>query len=378
MNTANKKIKIVLTGGGTAGHTVPLIAVAREMKRIAKNQNILLNFIFIGPRRGSNQISDEEYIKRKTLISGRIRRYFSFHNLIEPFKLLVGFVQALFYLLWYRPDIVFSKGGYGSFPTAVVAWFLKIPIISHESDSIVGATNKLLAKFSKKIIVSFPVSHPELPPNKTILLGQPVRDLRGANIKNAKKEFNIKTEKPVLLIRGGSQGALQINNLILDILKELVVKYEVLHQTGEKNYNTIIKELKRLFKQGKHPSYHVYPFFDEQKMRYAYAVTKLIIDRAGAGVFEKALAGKPSILIPLATSAAGHQQKNAEIYARTGAAVVLNPHTVTSSELLKTINNLMDDEQKLTEMSASALAFAKPNAAQDIAKLILKYATKNN
>lgn len=373
-----KKIKIVLTGGGTAGHTMPLIAVAREMRKIAKNQNILLSFVFIGPARGSNQISDEKYIKRKILISGRFRRYFSFHNFIEPLKLLTGFVQAFFYLLWYRPNIIFSKGGYGSFPTTVVAWLFKIPIISHESDSIAGATNKFLAKFSKKIIVSFPVVHPKLPHNKTVLLGQPVRDLRGANIENAKKEFNIKTNKPILLIRGGSQGALQINNLILDILKELVTKYEVLHQTGEKNYNTVIKKVEKLFKQGKNPNYHAYPFFNEQEMRYAYKITKLIVDRSGAGVFEIALAGKPSILIPLATSAAKHQQKNAEIYSASGAAIVLNPHTVTSNELLKTINSLMNDEQKLNQMSVSALKFAKPNAANDIAKLILEYATKNN
>ena len=113
-------------------------------------------------------------------------------------------------------------------------------------------------------------------------------------------------------------------------------------------------------------------------MRYAYKITKLIVDRSGAGVFEIALAGKPSILIPLATSAAKHQQKNAEIYSASGAAIVLNPHTVTSNELLKTINSLMNDEQKLNQMSVSALKFAKPNAANDIAKLILEYATKNN
>ena len=154
---------------------------------------------------------------------------------------------------------------------------------------------------------------------------------------------------------------------MLKNLKTLAQNYEIIHQAGEKNYSSIQKTVSDSI-----DSYHVYAFLNENQMKLAYAISQLIVARAGAGIFEKAALGKPSILIPLPTSAAGHQLKNAQIYEEAGACIVLDPFSVTPNQLLNTINQLMANKQRLQTMSEAALRFSKPHAARDIAKLILK------
>ena len=369
---SRKKIKIALTGGGTGGHTIPLIAVVRELSRRRQVEALNLNFTYIGPRQGSQQIKLEKNIQIKLIVTGKFRRYITFSsilfNFIDLFKILIGFLQTFFYLIFDRPSVIFSKGGYGSFPTVVTAWILKVPVILHESDSILGATNKILSRFEKKIVLSFSTTTSYLPKEKLIVLGNPIRtELFGGNLQEAKKEFAIQSDKPVLLVTGGSQGARQINDLVLKNLKTLAQNYEIIHQAGEKNYSSIQKTVSDSI-----DSYHVYAFLNENQMKLAYAISQLIVARAGAGIFEKAALGKPSILIPLPTSAAGHQLKNAQIYEEAGACIVLDPFSVTPNQLLNTINQLMANKQRLQTMSEAALRFSKPNAARDIAKLILK------
>ena len=367
---SRKKIKIALTGGGTGGHITPLIAVPRQLNKLTHN----LKFVYIGPTRNLKGLLKKENINVWPLFTGRLRRYLTvkaiFLNFIDFFKILFGFLQAIIYLIIYRPNIIFSKGGYGSFPTIVWAWIFRIPTIAHESDSIPGATNKLLARFATKIVTSFPGEYKNFSPKKLVCLGTPIRDMT-TDKQDAKTIIKIVGERPVIFITGASQGAAQINHLVLKNLEVLLKKYEIIHQVGDRNYKKIEREIKKLSISTQ--EYHLYAFLDENQMKAAYNIASLVVSRASStNIFEIAALGKPSILIPLPTSASGHQLKNAQIYQETGACINLNPFNLTPDEFYQALINLMEDPAKLKKMAENAYNFSKPNAAQDIAKLILK------
>ena len=367
---SRKKIKIALTGGGTGGHITPLIAVLRQLNKLTHN----LKFVYIGPTRNLKGLLKKENINVWPLFTGRLRRYLTvkaiFLNFIDFFKILFGFLQAIIYLIIYRPNIIFSKGGYGSFPTIVWAWIFRIPTIAHESDSVPGATNKLLARFATKIVTSFPGEYKNFSHKKLVCLGTPIRDMT-MNKQDAKTIVKVTGEKPVIFITGASQGAVQINHLVLKNLEVLLKKYEIIHQVGDRNYKKIEREIKKLSISTQ--EYHLYAFLDENQMKAAYNIASLVVSRASStNIFEIAALGKPSILIPLPTSASGHQLKNAQIYEKAGACIVLDPFSVTPNQLLNTINQLMANKKRLQTMSEAALRFSKPHAARDIAKLILK------
>src|SRR3989338_5677638 len=359
---STKKLKIVLTGGGTGGHIVPLIAVYRELFKLTQNNKIKLKCVFIGPIRNNKGLFKTDNIKTLPLFTGRLRRYITFKsillNFIDIFKLIVGFLQAIIYLIIFHPDIIFSKGGYGSFPTTIAAWFFKIPIIIHESDSIPGTTNRFLAKFAKKVVVSFPGEYKQLPNKKIIQLGTPLRNMLNINKEKAKNFFDLQNVKPILFITGASQGAEQINELVLANLENLTQKYEIIHQVGDKNYKKISQRIKE-FPTSVISRYHIFPYLPEEKMIAAYVVADIVISRASStNLFEIALLAKPSILIPLPTSAAGHQLKNAQIYSQQRACLNLDPFTITPKIFLDSIDNLMSDAEKLKKMSQAAKNFS--------------------
>ncbi|MEX0877489.1 MAG: UDP-N-acetylglucosamine--N-acetylmuramyl-(pentapeptide) pyrophosphoryl-undecaprenol N-acetylglucosamine transferase [Candidatus Spechtbacterales bacterium] len=366
-------MKIAFTGGGTGGHIFPIIAVAREVEKIAQRDKKSLEMIFIGSTNGAEQLFADNNIKPKSIVTGKLRRYFSFQYLIDMPKILIGLVQSYIYLFFYMPDIIFSKGGYGSFPVVVIGWLFRIPVISHESDSISGLTTRVLAKFSKKIVVSFPGDYPELRGDKVVRIGNPTRDLRGGDITTAYKEFNITTKKPIILILGGSQGAEQINTLVISMLPKLTEKYEIIHQTGEAHYGAIYEYIKRLPAE-RGASYHPIASLNEIQMKLVLALSNIVISRAGSGaIFEIALTAKPSILIPLAGSAYDHQQRNAQIYQTIGACYALDSANLTDDFLLERIDSIINNPEKYRQLQAAAMAFSKPEAAAQIAQLILDY-----
>jgi len=308
-------------------------------------------------------------VRAHHLVTGKIRRYPSLRTLVDIPLLAVGFLQAYWYLLWNMPDVVFSKGGYGAFPVVVVAWMFRIPIVAHESDSIAGATNRLLARFARVIITSFSGEHPELPAEKIVRLGNPVRDMRP---RRGVKPSG--TTKPTILVLGGSQGATQINELLFQSLASLTDRYRIVHQVGERHVRAAdeahIEMPARL-----RPFYEPRAFLNEEQMREAYAQADLVISRAGSGaIFEIALVGKPSILIPLLTSAGGHQQQNAILYERAGACLRLDAPLIKPMELMRAIEEVMESGARRGKMARAARSFSRPNAARDIANTIIEYA----
>ncbi|MDD2731315.1 MAG: undecaprenyldiphospho-muramoylpentapeptide beta-N-acetylglucosaminyltransferase [Candidatus Portnoybacteria bacterium] len=373
-------MRIVLTGGGTAGHLFPLIAVARQIKNLIA-QNIWqiplgegsgAEFAFIGPATLGEETLASEGIACKRILAGKWRRYGSLENLLDVFKLPIGFCQALWHLFWLMPNVIFSKGGFGSVPVVMAAWIFRIPVLVHESDAIPGLANRLTAKMASRIAVSFSETAKFFPAAKTALTGNPVREeIQNGDPAQTRIIFNLVGAKPLLLFLGGSQGAQALNEVIVNALPRLLARCEIIHQCGANNFEAI----KQFFKKQWPAGYFLSPFLDENQLRAAYAAADLIISRAGAGsISEIALLGKPSIIIPLPNSAADHQTKNARDFSQSGAAEILEQINLTPNLLQNEIFSLLDKPDLLKQMGEKAKQFARPQAAKEIAQEILKIA----
>ena len=371
-------MKILFTGGGTGGHIFPILAVAREL-RLTWTRPEPLELFYLGPEDDfAETLLSQEGIKVKSILAGKIRRYLNISSLISNFidllKLPIGFLQSFFYIFFWAPDAIFSKGGYGSFPTVLAGWLLGVPIFLHESDIVPGLANKILSKFAIDIFVSFPKTE-YFSPKKIIVVGNPIRPGIWEGSKEVAKElFEISGEKPVILILGGSQGAQRINDLILTILPEFLKEFEIIHQVGERNFKEVEREVAVILPEELKKYYHFYPLLREIELKHAYQAADLIVARAGSGtIFEIAAAAKPSILIPLPESAQGHQIKNAYAYAQTGAAIVIEEENFTPRFFLEKIRYLFSRPDFLTEMSERAKEFSCPRAGRIIAEYLLDY-----
>ncbi len=370
-------MKLVFTGGGTGGHIFPIIAVVRETRKAYQGKDI--EFFYIGPKDEFSLILlSQEGIKVKTVLSGKIRRYLSiktlFQNFIDIFiKIPIGFFQAFFYLFFLAPDLIISKGGFGSVPGVMAGRLLQIPIFLHESDIAPGLANRFLARFSLKIFVSFPKTE-YFKPSKMILVGNPIRrEILEESKKEAQEIFKLTKEKPVILVLGGSQGAQRVNDRILEVLSDLLQNFEVIHQTGRANFKQVQAEAKVVISKDLEKYYHPFPFFKEQEIEKAYRLADLIVSRAGSGsIFEIAAFGKPCILIPLPESAQNHQIKNAYSYAQNGACQVLEEPNFTPRFFLERLKYLFSHTQELEKMKKAAKQFSKPEAAVEMAEYILQ------
>jgi len=374
-------MKILFTGGGTAGHVIPIIAIVRELRRMG----IDAEFFFLGPKDEYISIFlSQEEIKTRWVLAGKIRRYFGWKSLLQNifdilFKLPIGFIQSLFHVFLIGPDLVFSKGGYGSVSPVIAATLLQVPIFLHESDIAPGLANRFTGKLAPKIFVAFPAAQTEyFPAKKMISIGNPIRRelLNGDKVK-AKKLFGLVGGKPLLLILGGSQGANKINNMILAILPEILSNFEIIHQVGAKNIKQVKAEARVVASKELETFYHPIGLLNEIELRDAFSVCDLIVSRAGAGsIFEIAAVNKPSILIPLSLSAQNHQVKNAYTYAKDGAALVLEEPNLTPHFFLEKVKRLFAHPAELEKMSQKAKEFSKPDSAKIIAGYIMDYLVK--
>jgi len=374
-------MKIIFTGGGTGGHVFPIIAIARALKRIGPYG---LELIYIGPEDNcSKDAFYKENIKTDYVSSGKIRRYFSipdfFANIVDVlFKIPFGIIQSLYLVFAVSPDFIFSKGGYGSVPVVVAGWILGVPVFLHESDASPGLANRWLGKLSKEIFVSFSIKENEyFPIDKMLQVGNPIREeLLNGKKERAQQIFELKGQRPVILVLGGSQGSQRINDLILEVLPGLLKNYEIIHQTGVKDLERVRKQINVFIPEALRPEYHAYDFLPEEELKHAYAAADCVISRAGSGIiFELAALKKPSILIPLPESAQNHQSKNAYAYAKYNACIVLEENNLAPNFFLKKLNDLFE-LNRLEEMKKGAESFAKPNSADIIAKYLLEFLTK--
>lgn len=369
-------MRILLTGGGTGGHLTPLIAVARELKKICQEKDVEQpKILYMGPNGFADELLNKESIETKIILTGKLRRYFSLETILDIVKLPLGLIQAIWHLFIFMPAAVFGKGGYGSVPSVLASRIYRIPVLLHESDTIPGLANKFLSKFANRIAISFASTEKFFPAKKTALTGNPIRkEITAGSTEEVKNSFGLSGNKPVIFIFGGSQGAQPINEIILATLPQLSEKYELVWQTGVNNYKQITAETQELLKSM--PSIcRIFGFMDEKQISNAFAASALVISRAGASnIFEIAACRKPSIIIPLPASASNHQKENAFEYARSGAAVVLEQANLTPNLFLGEISRLINNPELLQKMSACAKSFAKPNAARQIAEELINLA----
>lgn len=365
-------MRIVLTGGGTGGHLVPLISVAKKIREKAAN----VKFLFLGPK-GEIEIQHmmQANIPMKKISVGKIRRYFSFLNFLDFFKVVMGFFQSLYHLVVFMPDVVFSKGGYASFPVVLAAWAYQIPVLIHESDSKPGLANSILAKFAKRVAVSYVDAERAFPSAKVILTGNPLReDIAQGNAQNIKQMLNMADFKKIIFVYGGSQGAKIINDKITNILPELLKKYFVIHQTGKNNFEEVKEKVGELGIKSEREGYFPIAYVGDE-LKDILAAADLVISRAGANsISEIAANGKASILIPLENSAGDHQKINAYTLDRVGGCVVLEENNLGENLLLSRIDELMNNEELRKKLGENIRVFYHPDAAEKIAKGVVELA----
>lgn len=367
-------MRIVCTGGGTGGHFFPILAVLRELKKIAEEDRILdIELFYFGPEWYAPDAMRQDEIVFSHISSGKIRNYFSFRNFVDLFKVAFGILEALVKMFRVMPDVVFAKGGYGSFPTLFVAWLYRIPVIIHESDAVPGRVNRWAGRWAKRIAISFPEASPYFPKERTAITGTPVRKrILGGNREQAREALGVFSNRPVILVMGGSQGSRTINRVVLQILKPLTDEFEIVHQAGPGEFEDVRLEASTILKDAGGGFYHPFPFLDEDKLKGAYALAELIVSRAGAtSIFEFAALAKPSIVIPLKTAAEDHQKKNAVDYGGHGAAIVIGEENLTPSVLWNEIQKLMADPARRAAMAEAARSFARLDAAELLAREIL-------
>ena len=373
-------MKILLTGGGTGGHFYPIIAVVRALKKLAEEERFIeMNLAYLSDDPYDIKLLKEEGIDFVSVPAGKARRYFSFLNFTDIFKTSWGILRAVIYIFWQMPDVIFSKGGYASFPALIAARIFRIPVIVHESDVVPGRVNRWAGSFADRVAVSFPESAKYFPKEKTALTGNPIRSrLIGGNIEEAREIFGY-DDKPVILVLGGSQGAASLNDAFIDILPDLLKEARVIHQCGKNNFDNCVKRTSVILEGNEFKNrYRSFAFMDEDTLRNAALISALIVSRSGAGaMFEIAAWGKPSILIPLDGSAQDHQRKNAYAYARSGASTVIEGANLAPNLVLAEIRKLLLDKEKLGQMSRAASGYAKTNAAETLAREIASLALKH-
>ncbi|MEK7200985.1 MAG: UDP-N-acetylglucosamine--N-acetylmuramyl-(pentapeptide) pyrophosphoryl-undecaprenol N-acetylglucosamine transferase [Patescibacteria group bacterium] len=367
-------MKIIFTGGGSGGHFYPVIAIAEAIQKIVKEKKLLApEMYFFAPSPYNQGLLYDHNIKYKKVTAGKIRRYFSLMNFFDLFKTAWGVLGALLDVFDIYPDVVFSKGGYGSFPTVLAARLLRIPVFVHESDSAPGRVNKWAGKFATRIATSYKESSVYFKEEKVAYTGQPVLEERLTPITNGAGEFFEFDEIiPTIFIMGGSQGAEIINNAILDILPDLVKNFQIIHQVGQANIE-VMKESAAaiLLENSNRKRYKLFGYLNSLEMRMATGVANLIISRAGSTIFEIASWQKPSIIIPITDSNENHQVKNAFAYAKSGACSVLQEENLKPHIFLAEIKRILESKEIRDKMVEGAKNFFKPDAANTIARELL-------
>lgn len=324
--------RIILTGGGTAGHVTPNIALIPALKEAG------YDIQYIGSYNGMEKGLIEDYgIPYHGISSGKLRRYFDLKNFTDPFRVLKGFGEAKKLMKDLKPDVVFSKGGFVSVPVVIAAKRCKVPAIIHESDMTPGLANKLCFSSASKVCCNFPETVEKLPAGKAVLTGSPIRaELAMGDAAKGLEFCGLDDNKPVILIMGGSLGAANVNTAVRNILPALLKDYYVVHLCGKGKLDESLKDTK---------GYVQFEYIKDE-LKDLFAMCSLVISRAGANaICELLYLAKPNLLIPLSVNASrGDQVLNARSFEKQGFSKVLEEEELTDEVLLNTINSLYQEK----------------------------------
>lgn len=353
-----KKVKrIFLTGGGSAGHVTPNIALIKLLKDQA------WSIRYLGSAKGiERELITPLQIPYSIIPTGKLRRYFSWQNFIDPFKVVLSIFKCSYLCLRYRPHAVFSKGGFVSLPVVFAAWLNRIPVVLHESDLTPGLANKLSIPFAKTICLSFAETKQFIKPkfrNKTCYTGSPIRPQLLQGDKQRGRAFaSIQTNKPVLMIICGSLGSKKINQALREALPSLLEQFEIIHLCGKGNVDSALNTL---------DDYHQFEFIGDE-LGDLFACSDLVISRAGSNALYELLSlHKPHLLIPLKAGSRGDQIHNAAHFSKLGYSDVLPEDKLSSESLITAINQCMT---KLEQTKKILADFPKQEALPKIISLL--------
>ncbi len=359
--------RIVMAAGGTGGHVYPAIAIADALVKKYPEAKVL--FVGTRDRMEWQTVPKYGYEIKSVWISGFHRRL-TFQNLIFPLKLIVSVIQSLFILRSFKPDMVIACGGFASGPIGWVAVKLGIPLILQEQNSFPGVTNRMLAKHAEKIFTAFIDADRFLPKEKVHLTGNPVRNiLKKTDRDAALRLYSFHSDRPVLLVMGGSGGALALNEVMIKEIEVLHNSFglQIIWQCGEK----YLKGIESRIDLSVFPNLRLTAFIDD--MSAAYGCSNLVVTRAGAGTCSELMTvGLPAVLVPSPNVAGNHQEKNARSLVDAGAAILLKEENI-GKDFSDTIQAYIKDEEKLQVMSEAMLSLARPDAANRIADEISIY-----
>ncbi len=353
--------RIVLTGGGTAGHVTPNIALLPRLKELGYDIH------YIGSYDGiERKLIEQCHVPYYGISSGKLRRYFDWKNFSDPFKVMKGYRQARALLKKLNPDVLFSKGGFVSVPVILAAKHRKIPAIIHESDITPGLANKLAIPNASKVCCNFPETLKYLPAEKAVLTGSPIRkELLTGNRLHGLTYCHFKPDKPVILIIGGSSGSQFINEVVRSLLPELLQKYQVLHLCGKGNLDASLNST---------AGYAQFEYAN-QELSDLFAAADIVISRAGANAICELLAlRKPNILIPLSANASrGDQILNARSFERQGYSMVIEEEQLSNVVLSDAIHKLFENRSHYTAAMAKS---EQLNSVETVVQLIEQIAKK--
>lgn len=351
--------KIVLTGGGTAGHVTPNIALLPSLKEAG------FEIFYVGSYEGMEKgLIEAEGIPYYGISSGKLRRYFDVKNFSDPFRVIKGYSEAVSILKELRPDVVFSKGGFVSVPVVAAAGQLHIPVICHESDMTPGLANKLSFPFATKICCTFEETKDKLPAEKAVVTGSPIREtLSKGSISKALSYTGFHGDKPVILIIGGSLGAASVNEAVRRILPQLLPDFDVIHLCGKGKLDTAYNDLE---------GYVQYEYV-KKELKDLFALSTIVISRAGSNAICELLAlKKPALLIPLSAKASrGDQVLNARSFEKKGYSILLEEEHLTDASLLQKIKNLYGQREDYIKAMSNA---TEGNAIKTITKMLVEAA----
>ncbi len=336
--------RILLTGGGTAGHVTPNIALLPELKALD------YDIQYVGSYNGiEKDLITELGVPYHGIASGKLRRYFSLQNFTDPFRVLKGFSQANHLVRTLKPDVIFSKGGFVSVPVVLAGKRNRVPVVIHESDMTPGLANKIAIPSASKVCCNFPETIAHLPADKALLSGCPIRQELMQGDKDAAKKFcGFTSNKPVILIIGGSLGSVNVNNAVRAILPELLKDFQIIHLCGKGKQDTSLSNLE---------GYAQFEYIKDE-LKDLFALTDIVISRAGANaICELVALRKPNILIPLSINASrGDQILNARSFEKQGFSIVIEEEELSNEHLLASVRSLYENRNTyVTAMEESQL-----------------------
>lgn len=353
--------RIILTGGGTAGHVTPNIALLPRLKELQYDIH------YIGSYNGMEKnLIEKQNIPYHGISSGKLRRYFSLKNFTDPFRVLKGFSEANKLMKKLKPDVIFSKGGFVSVPVVIAGKRNHVPVIIHESDMTPGLANKISIPSATKVCCNFPETLQSLPADKAILTGSPIRQELMTGDKDRARAFcGFKDIKPVILIVGGSLGAAAVNDAVRGVLPELLKEFQIIHLCGKGKLDASLTNTE---------GYVQFEYIQDE-LKDLFALSDIVISRAGANAICELLAlRKPNLLIPLSAKASrGDQILNARSFERQGFSLVIEEEDLTDELLLSSIHKLYENRDEFVQaMNRSS----QQNPIETIIGLIEKAAAK--